>query len=352
MNLRRTVLAGVSLSVASIVLYVIILGIKPSDIASVGYRAFIAASLLALLKLLVQGVRFHIIARQLHASHPIPAHRSILMRISSEFVSMVTPAYIGGETLRVAWLTKNGIQGGQAIWAVYLEILNDVVAGTIIAIIAGIYAVQKGVYLTGALVLVISGGILFFYILVTILSIKKLIRVPSFLMPLARRAVGAKRVKMLEELIETTSASYDEAASNLLGYSSLKAVLLVSILTILIVVLAGFVFWVIASASGLQVDPFLSILSVYVSITIGSLPITIGGSGLSEIGISLFASSVLGSVAWASILVWRIASYHVPLAFSSIVLIATTYRETRNDTTQHSTPSKAELYENLRELEP
>ena len=57
------------------------------------------------------------------------------------------------------------------------------------------------------------------------------------------------------------------------------------------VILAGAIFLVVLQEFGVESNLFISTILVYSSIAISSLPITPGGSGLSEFGMSLFLPS-------------------------------------------------------------
>lgn len=327
MNLRRSVLVAVSVSAASLVFYMVVFGVKPSDIVSIGYEGFIIGGTLAFVRLIEQGTKFHLLVRQLDSTHPIRIQKSILVRMASEFVTLVTPIYLGGAVLRVAWLSKQGVKTGQAAWVVYLEELFDVVAGTTIAIIASLYLFRSGAFPIGVVVLLISSAILFTHLLIAVLSFKKRIRLPIFVFNLIRRFAGGKKAEVVEEFAKRTNDAYGEAASSFVGSMSSASFLGISVLTAVGVVIAGSISWVIGLSAGSPVGLFSSVLSVHVASVIGSLPITIGGSGLAELGIGLFTLNTSSGMAWRSIIAWRIVSYYVPIAFSSIALVLTVNRE-------------------------
>lgn len=327
MDLRRTAPIGISISVAALLIYVLVLDVKPSDITSIGLKAFFIASLFALARLLVQGVRFYLIAKNVAAAgHNIKASRSILVRVASEFVTLVTPSYVGGEAVRIAWLNRQGVKMGQAVWVAYLEVLFDVVAGTSISILAAILAIGTGAHLIGGVVLLISCVVLGFYLMLTALSIKRKVKLPEILMKLLR-LMSKGRADALEDVVRRTTEAYGEAASKFFGARPILAIGAVAVPTIIIVILAGTIFWFIGSSAGVKVDLFFSILAVYVAITVGTIPIVPGGSGLSELGMSLFTSAALGGISWSSVVAWRLVSYHVPLAICGAALVSTVYKE-------------------------
>jgi glycosyltransferase 2 family protein len=90
---------------------------------------------------------------------------------------------------------------------------------------------------------------------------------------------------------------------------------------------------VLANAVGSNIGLFESLLATSASTVISTIPITIGGSGLAELGIWAYISKLngipsLNSLAMSSelnvVIAWRIASYHVPLLIMWIALMKMT----------------------------
>ncbi|MEM4297431.1 MAG: flippase-like domain-containing protein [Nitrososphaerota archaeon] len=326
MSLKTPVPIATTVSIAALIVYTLVLDVKPSDITVVGLRAIIITSLLALARLIVQGIRFYLIAKSVAGYDGIRASGSILIRMASEFVALITPSYMGGEAMRIAWLKGQGIPTGRAIWAAYLEVLFDVIAGTTISIVASIIMIQMGAYFIGGVALLISCTVLGLYLMLAIVSMRRIMKLPGPLMKFLRR-LSEKRAEALKDLVERAVEAYNEAASSLLRRGSLPNLFIITITTMVMVVLTGTIFWLIVSSAGVKLDLFFSILAVYTGITLGTVPITVGGSGLSELGASLFTSVTLGSRAWGSVIAWRIVSYHVPLAITSVALVWAVYKK-------------------------
>jgi len=61
--------------------------------------------------------------------------------------------------------------------------------------------------------------------------------------------------------------------------------------------------------------------------TLGVLPITVGGAGLTEAGVYLYMERVLEIDSWSSVIKWRIATYYITLIITSfmLILISTKY---------------------------
>ncbi|HEU5172368.1 MAG TPA: hypothetical protein VFT83_02475, partial [Nitrososphaeraceae archaeon] len=82
-----------------------------------------------------------------------------------------------------------------------------------------------------------------------------------------------------------------------------------------------------------DLDLYKSILATAASTELGSLPITVGGSGLTELGLWAYISGldhlpsindVLEDSHLDVIISWRIASYHIPLVIMWLLLMKLT----------------------------
>jgi uncharacterized protein (TIRG00374 family) len=87
-------------------------------------------------------------------------------------------------------------------------------------------------------------------------------------------------------------------------------------------------FFILANINA-TIGLFESLMAVSSSTAIGTLPISPGGSGLSEVGLGYYLNTfkfdpaLFGSV----IIAWRLASYHVPLIISWVVLVKMSARK-------------------------
>ncbi len=326
MKLRTAVYAGIIASVVSIFAFTIIFGVSLSDITSIGPTAFLLASLVSIVRLIVQGVRFHELAKGVNGSADIKLGRSTVARMASEFTDLVIPSYAGGEMVKIPWLVKKGLNVGQAILVAYFEVLFDVVIGGAISVIAAIYLIARGAYLPALVLLVLSALWIGFFVAVPWLVSRGRRALPNFLINMLSKIVGAKRAESLVGGLDKAALQSSQAAKTFLRSSKI-VIVKVSLLTLAMVVLAGMIFWIVALGRGLEIDLFASILAVYVSYTIGAIPLTPGGSGLTEGGIGLFTSSLYGGQFWAAIVAWRIISYHVPLFVTGIALLYLSNKE-------------------------
>ncbi|MDE1770832.1 MAG: TIGR00374 family protein, partial [Thaumarchaeota archaeon] len=97
--------------------------------------------------------------------------------------------------------------------------------------------------------------------------------------------------------------------------------------------LYGLSFMIIANGAGYVIDFFHSLMATMASIAVGNLPITIGGSGLTEFSIwaylghlnSLTFEAAKNSLQWNIVIGWRIATYHIGLVISWLFLMKVVY---------------------------
>jgi uncharacterized membrane protein YbhN (UPF0104 family) len=101
-------------------------------------------------------------------------------------------------------------------------------------------------------------------------------------------------------------------------------------ITFVAFVFQGISFMVLANAVQSKIGLFDSLMATSASTALANLPITIGGSGLAELGIWAYISNLsavptletLASDSQLSVIIaWRIATYHVPLVIMWIALM-------------------------------
>mgnify|MGYP001186774542 CR=1 FL=1 len=117
---------GITVSLTIMVTYSFLLGVEFSDVLRIGLLGFILAGILNVSRLIVQGLRFHILVKAFGGEINCAIHESVLTRIASEFIALISPSYFGGEALRVAWLKSKGVDIGRAAWTSFTELFLDV----------------------------------------------------------------------------------------------------------------------------------------------------------------------------------------------------------------------------------
>ena len=255
-------------------------------------------------------------------------------RIAGEFVTQTTPSFIGGEIVRIAWLIKNGVPAGKAAWVATAEIIADVFAGSILAFIAGGVAIFSGGFFIGILVIVVAIPTFGFWFLVVVMSANRNMHLPKFVLKLIKRFLSKEGS---DHLISSTNIALADlckmSRENFTSFHSVKVLSVGMAITFVAFAFQGISFLVLAVPVGHQVGFFQSFMATSASTALSTLPITIGGSGLAELGVWAYITNintipdltdVLNSSQLSVIIAWRIATYHVPLVIMWIALMRIT----------------------------
>lgn len=308
--------------------------VSVTEIFSVGLVPFIISVIFSLTKVFLQAFRFKYFVDKFLNYKIASSFKLISVRIGSEFVTNTTPSYIGGEIVRIAWLTKNKVPAGIAAWIATMEIIADVFVGTILALFAGIIALYNGAILIGTIIILISSLIFGFWLIVVIFSAHYNIQLPKFMTKLIKRFLSQERADII--INYTNSAISDLCTMSRENFNS-KRTIKIFFVGIVITFLAfgclGASFLVLGGLVESDLDLYKSILATAASTELGSLPITVGGSGLTELGLWAYVSGldhlpsindVLKDSHLDVIISWRIASYHIPLVIMWLLLMKLT----------------------------
>jgi len=255
-------------------------------------------------------------------------------RLAGEFVTQTTPSFIGGEIVRIAWLIKNGVPAGKAAWVATAEIIADVFAGSILAFIAGGVAIFGGGSFIGILVIIVAIPTFAFWFLVVVLSANRNMQLPKFALRLINKFLSKERS---DRIINSTNIALADlckmSRENFTSFHSVKVLSVGMAITFVAFAFQGISFLVLADSVGQHVGFFKSFMATSASTALSTLPITIGGSGLAELGVWAYITNistipnltdVLNSSQLSVIIAWRIATYHVPLVIMWIALMRIT----------------------------
>jgi glycosyltransferase 2 family protein len=327
-------LIAVLVSFLPVILLFIFSPVSVTDIFSVGIAPFLMAVLFSLAKVFLQAYRFKYFVDKFLGYKVSSSFKLITVRIGSEFVTNTTPSYIGGEIVRIAWLTKNKVPAGIAAWITTMEIIADVFVGTILALFAGIIALYNGAILIGTIIILISSFIFGFWLIVVILSAHYNIQLPNVITKLVRRFLSYERS---DKIINYTNSAISDLCTmsreNFNSKRTIKIFFVGMVLTFFAFACLGASFLVLGGLIESDLGLYDSILATAASTELGSLPITVGGSGLTEIGLWAYVSGLnnlpsLNEVLKDShldvIISWRIATYHIPLMIMWLVLMRLT----------------------------
>ena len=321
-------LVAIIASMIPIIIISIQFDIQIEDVLKIGAIPFVLAILVMMLKLGLQGIKFSYIVR-----HYLGSIDSIWkmsgVRIGSEFIKFTTPMFVGAEVVVIYWMHKKKIPPSKAMWIAILDIVTEVFAGGILSILAGVLALINGMYVVGIIILITSVFVTSLWMLLFFLSSKRIFQIPQIIQSLTVRFSKNKG----KEYINQTNLWMKEicimSRTNLRSKDSLKVFVNSFALSLLSWIFYGISFMIIASGIGLLIEPFDSIMAVMGANAIGNLPITVGGSGLAEIGIVSYLNNLdpfnfeIPEVAleWNAVIGWRIATYYIPIAITWLLLV-------------------------------
>jgi uncharacterized protein (TIRG00374 family) len=328
-------LLAIPASIVPLLIMVFVTHVSPNDIFAVGLLPFVLSSASAIMgKLVLQAFRFKYFIYKFIGHNVSSTSKVITARLAGEFVTQTTPSYVGGELVRIAWLTKNGVTVGKAAWITTMEIIADVFVGTMLAFIAGALAIYHGGYFIGIIVILVAIPTFVFWLLLIVFSARRNLRLPSFSKRLLQRFIAHEKA---ERLVGSTNAAIADLCSmSRQNFNSTKAVKTFAVgigITFIAFLLQGISFMVLANTEGANLGLFESLMATSASTALSTIPITIGGSGLAELGIWAYISNLHGIPSFNDVIInshlsviiaWRIASYHVPLVITWIALMKLT----------------------------
>lgn len=308
--------------------------VSPADVFSVGVLPFLLSVSAVMVRILLQAYRFRYFINHFIGPNISTTLKTMNARIGGEFVTQTTPSFIGGEIVRIAWLVKNGVSTGKAAWVATAEIISDVFVGSILAFIAGVVAIFSGGSFIGILIIVVAIPTFGFWFSVVVLSANRNIQLPKFSLSLIKRFLSKERS---DHLIHSTNVTLADlckmSRENFTSFNSVKVLSVGMAITFVAFVFQGLSFLVLAQAVGEQVGFFQSFMATSAATALSTLPITIGGSGLAELGVWAYITNissiphltdVLNSSQLSVIIAWRIATYQIPLVIMWIALMRIT----------------------------
>jgi glycosyltransferase 2 family protein len=325
---------AIAASVVPFLFLFILTPVSPEDVFSVGVIPFICSVGAVMVRILLQAYRFRYFIKHFIGPNLSSTGKIMEARMAGEFVTQTTPSYVGGEIVRIAWLIKNGVSTGDAAWVATTEIIADVFAGTILAFIAGALALFHGGTFIGIVVILVTIPTFSFWFLVVLFSAHRNIQLPHFATRLLQRFLSTER--SLRIVTSTNIALSDLCKMSRTHFKSRKSVKVFSVgiaMTFVAFLFQGLSFFVLATAVHEHIGLLESFMATSASTALATLPITIGGSGLAELGIWAYISNLGGIPHFADILndsqlsvviAWRIATYHIPLVIMWICLMKIT----------------------------
>ena len=327
-------LVAIPASVVPFIILIISAHVSPQDVLAIGLIPFLAASAAAIMKMMLQALRFKYFIRRFLGYDVASTGKTVAARLAGEFVTQTTPSYVGGEFVRIAWLSRNGVPAGKAAWVATMEIIADVFVGSVLAFIAGALAIYRGGSVVGIAVILVTIPTFAIWLSLVLFSAKRTLRLPSFSQRIAEKFLSKKRADNLINTANTAIADLCKMSRE--NFNSRKSINTFAVgiaITVIAFVFQGLSFMVLANAVESRIGFFDSLMATSASTAVANLPVTIGGSGLAELGIWAYLANLSGipnlqDVVKDShlnvIIAWRIATYHVPLVLTWIALMKIT----------------------------
>jgi glycosyltransferase 2 family protein len=320
--------------VVPFIILIITANVSPQDVLAIGLVPFVVASAAAITKMMLQALRFKYFIRRFLGYDVASTGKTVAARLAGEFVTQSSPSFVGGELVRIAWLSRNGVPAGKAAWVTTMEIIADVFVGSVLAFIAGALAIYRGGSVVGIAVILITIPTFAVWLSLVLFSAKRTLRLPSFSQKIAEKFLSKKRAENLINAANTAIADLcNMSRENFNSRKSISTFAVGIAITVIAFVFQGVSFMVLANAVESRIGFFDSLMATSASTAVANLPITIGGSGLAELGIWAYLANLSGipnleDVAKDSqlnvIIAWRIATYHVPLVLTWIALMKIT----------------------------
>ena len=220
----------------------------------------------------------------------------------------------------------------------------DVYVGSVFALVASIYAISRGATLIGSTIAaIVIFQIIFYSIIFLIPALRGIPAFPKPLFKVAEYFVGGSKAKILEQKSQPCDedifafCSFDSEARCIADNtqsSCLDARRRSS---------SGLSLWVILQRTGLNIDLLSSIVVSFGVSTIAIIPISIGGSGVAELAMHSYLSSVFGFNSWTAVIIWRIVSFQFLLIPTSIAFLILMRKITKPKSAAQQKITKSEL---------
>ena len=325
-------LLALPVSIVPFVIIAVTFNISIENLLAVGIIPFAGAAVAMACKLFTQGLKFNYLVKKFLG--PVDVNwKTISVRIGSEFVTSTTPSFVGGELVRIMWLSKKGVPVGKASWVTIIEIVTEVLVAGILAIIAAAFSFAYGAYIVGIAILAISLPVTGVWSTLFFLSSKKTFQVPGWIYRITTQIGKERSAQHLDKVNVWMKEICDMSRQTLHTQQIKKAFVVSMIISLFTWSFYGLSFMIVANGAGYVIDFFHALLSTMASNAIGNIPITIGGSGLTEFAIwayighlnTLAFGATKNSLQWNIVIVWRIATYHVGLVISWLFLMKIVY---------------------------
>lgn len=320
-HLKRSLLGIISVIIISLVI-ICIFNIPLSEIIQFTPQLLFLFIAMSMIRLLSQGIRFHILLK-IFNNPGFTFSESVIIRGSSEFFALTTLPFLADEAARTFMLTERGLPFSTSFWITFIELLLDTLIGAILSLASGVYAFLSGERLLASTILTISSFQVTLSIIFISLSKNKDISLfKKIRLPLSRKL---QSTQYISSMFKDGGKEFFRIIGSIFSLKYLIHLAMLVLLSVAIIIVPAIVLYEILTEYGYS--NFLNVLYAFRSgETLGVLPITAGGAGLTEIGVYLYLVKVLGVDSLSSVIKWRIATYYITLIITSFMLIYTSVK--------------------------
>jgi|Deesub1362B_J571_1020462.scaffolds.fasta_scaffold00004_477 hypothetical protein len=315
--LRRGIIA-VSLATLAPIIMLLLIQIPINEVMNIPPHAVLIASLLSIGIILLKGFRMIILSKIFDVN--LGFSKAILIRSASEVLALISPGFTGDEVFRAYYLHKKGVDPGRSIWISYLDIFSDVSIASIIGMLGGIYLAFRNNYLFSTIIIIISLVILFLHIFIFNSMRRGKADLPRIIVRIIQIIAGKRYYERLINWVKRRISEVNQVSLNLPERLLIKNLLLSYFITILMAFMSGAALMSLFTSLNFQIGIINSTLSVHVYLVLTALPITIGGTGVTEVSLAIYSFTSAGSIPWLAIAGYRFSTYHIPLLFTALMM--------------------------------
>jgi len=327
-SIRSVIKKIILILIITVTLYLIIFNLSSYPISKLySYiNIILLASIPIIFAFIFKGLRFHVILRRFGVKYSRGITKDVILRFSSELFSLLGVSFLGDEAFRAYILNRDGMPAGKALWLSYIEAFEEVIVSTSIIILGSILSIISGEFGEAILIgVIVASGILIINILVTF-STESMINNLDRILKNTLGRVSTNLYNKISDTIRTHARELYKARDVFLeDRYALGITLLISYI---IALLSGSSLYIISNSLSIRIDLMFSIFIVYLTLAVSSLPITLGGAGLTEIYLLYVGTDISGNIPWFLPIVYRLSTYFIPLlaALIAFIIIIKLYR--------------------------
>ncbi|HWR25759.1 MAG TPA: flippase-like domain-containing protein [Methanosarcina sp.] len=281
------------------------------------FEYIVAAALAHILLYLIWGFRIKVLCKAL--GYAVSSMKAIEIVISSSFFAAITPAFAGGELLKMHLLSKNEIPLGRATAVVVGErFLDALVIFSCLPFALFILGNMLSNHKFDAVILV-ANLIVFISLFLFIYGVWKPEKVKYLIQRITRKLaplMGKRTDAALTNLMERVDMEIDHFHDSVrIFLSEGKKGLLWGLVYTILFWIVDFYLLVLILKGLSQTPSILTVFAAQVIIAVIIIvPATPGASGVAELGAaSIFSIFVGSSILGITVIAWRALTYHMNL---------------------------------------